>query len=87
MQSQTLTAEMSLTPAPIHHATLLLHVQYSAGAAAGQRRFLNVHEYISMDLMKQYGVSLPQGRVATTAAAAEAIATEMLHGRKGAYAV
>ena len=38
-----------------------------------------------MDLMKQYGVALPQGRVASTATAAEAIATEMFQGRKGVY--
>ena len=38
-----------------------------------------------MDLMKQYGVSLPKGKVATTAAGAEAIATEMLMGREGAF--
>lgn len=29
------------------------NVRYTAGS--GQRRFLNVHEYISMGLMKEYG--------------------------------
>jgi succinyl-CoA synthetase beta subunit len=36
-----------------------------------------------MDLMKQYGIPIPQGRVASTAAEAQEVATEMLHGRKG----
>jgi succinyl-CoA synthetase beta subunit len=36
-----------------------------------------------MDLMRQYGIPIPQGRVATTAAEAQDIATEMLLGRRG----
>ena len=31
-----------------------------------QKRFLNVHEYVGLDLMNKYGVSVPQNEVATT---------------------
>lgn len=62
------------TPSPQTHSASRL----------GQRRFLNVHEYISMDLMKEYGIPVPKGRIASTAAEAEAIAAEMLQGVGGA---
>ena len=35
------------------------------------RRHLNVHEYISMSLMQEYGVPVPRSSVATTAEEAE----------------
>ncbi|KAK9710116.1 succinate--CoA ligase beta chain [Basidiobolus ranarum] len=31
-----------------------------------QRRFLSIHEYLSMGLLKQYGVKIPKGEVAKT---------------------
>ena len=39
---------------------------HHAAAKNGQRRFLNVHEYISMALMKEYGIAVPKGSVAST---------------------
>jgi len=43
-----------------------------------QKRCLNVHEYQSQALMKQYGINVPAGSAATTADEAEKIA-EALH--------
>jgi succinyl-CoA synthetase beta subunit len=57
-------------------------MQAHAASLKGQRRFLNVHEYISMDLMKEYGVPVPKGAVASTPAEAESIAATML-GKNG----
>ncbi|EAQ86581.1 hypothetical protein CHGG_07834 [Chaetomium globosum CBS 148.51] len=42
--------------------------------AQQQRRALSIHEYRSADLLRQYGIDLPKGSVATTAAEAEAVA-------------
>ncbi|KAF4624610.1 hypothetical protein G7Y89_g13563 [Cudoniella acicularis] len=42
-----------------------------------QKRALSIHEYLSADLLRQYGVGVPQGSVATTAAEAEAIAKKI----------
>ena len=39
------------------------------------KRFLNVHEYVSMQLMEEYGVPVPRGAVATTPDEAEAAYT------------
>ncbi len=56
-----------------------------AGAAApAPARALHVHEYISMGLMKKFGVPVPKGEVATTPAEAQAIASKMLGGPCGA---
>ena len=49
-------------------------------ARDGQKRFLNVHEYISMGLMKEFGVPVPRGAVASTPEEAERIAAESLKG-------
>jgi len=64
-------------------------VQYD-GPLGGQRRLLNVHEYISMDLMKEYGVPVPRGSVASTPSEAADIAASMLaegHGGEKADVV
>lgn len=45
-----------------------------------QRRNLNVHEYISMDLMKQYGVPVPRCHVASTPDEAEEVYASHLCG-------
>ncbi|VBB77789.1 Putative mitochondrial succinyl-CoA ligase [GDP-forming] beta-chain precursor [Podospora comata] len=42
--------------------------------AQQQRRALSIHEYISADLLKQYGIDVPKGAVAKSAAEAEAVA-------------
>ena len=57
-----------------------MYSQRHKPAALGQKRFLNVHEYISMGLMKEYGVSVPAGAVASSPAEAEAVAAKMLAG-------
>ncbi|KAK4166163.1 ATP-grasp domain-containing protein [Cladorrhinum sp. PSN259] len=42
-----------------------------------QRRNLSIHEYRSADLLSKYGIDVPKGSVATTAAEAEAIAKDI----------
>ncbi|KAL8745687.1 MAG: hypothetical protein Q9184_007841, partial [Pyrenodesmia sp. 2 TL-2023] len=44
---------------------------------AEQRRFLSIHEYLSANLLKSYGVGVPNGEVARSAAEAEAIAKKI----------
>jgi succinyl-CoA synthetase beta subunit len=39
-----------------------------------QRRALSIHEYLSADLLRQYGIDVPKGAVAHTAAEAETVA-------------
>ena len=39
-----------------------------------QRRNLSIHEYLSANLLKSYGIGVPAGEVAKTPAEAEAIA-------------
>lgn len=41
------------------------------------RRFLSIHEYLSMDLLKENGVSTPRGKVAETPDQAEKVAAEL----------
>ena len=41
------------------------------------RRFLSIHEYLSMGLLKKYGVPIPRGDVAKTPAEAHAVATKL----------
>ncbi len=38
---------------------------------------MNVHEYQAKDLLREYGVAVPQGRLATTPAEAEEAAREL----------
>jgi len=42
-----------------------------------QKRSLSIHEYLSADLLRKYGIGVPYGAVATTAAEAEAIAKKI----------
>lgn len=42
-----------------------------------QTRYLSIHEYRSADLLREYGVQVPKGAVAETAAAAKKIAQEI----------
>lgn len=44
---------------------------------AQQKRALSIHEYLSADLLRKYGIGVPYGDVATTAAEAEAIAKKI----------
>ncbi|KAJ9299292.1 hypothetical protein DTO271G3_2914 [Paecilomyces variotii] len=45
--------------------------------AQQQRRNLSIHEYLSANLLKQYGVGTPKGAVARTAEEAEAVAKQI----------
>ncbi|PTB71607.1 hypothetical protein M440DRAFT_1343721 [Trichoderma longibrachiatum ATCC 18648] len=45
--------------------------------AAQQRRALSIHEYLSADLLRKYGVGVPKGAVAKTAAEAKKVAQEI----------
>ncbi|KAM0282968.1 hypothetical protein ACHAQH_002779 [Verticillium albo-atrum] len=45
--------------------------------AQQQRRNLSIHEYLSADLLRQYGIDVPKGSVAKSAAEAKAIAKEI----------
>jgi succinyl-CoA synthetase beta subunit len=42
-----------------------------------QRRALSIHEYLSADLLRRYGIQVPRGSNATTAAEAKAVAKEI----------
>lgn len=42
-----------------------------------QRRALSIHEYLSADLLRQYGIGVPKGDVARSGAEAEAIAKKI----------
>ncbi|KAB5582475.1 hypothetical protein GE09DRAFT_944207 [Coniochaeta sp. 2T2.1] len=44
------------------------------GIAQQQRRALSIHEYLSADLLRKYGIDIPKGAVAHNAAEAEAVA-------------
>ncbi|KAI9797286.1 MAG: Succinate--CoA ligase [ADP-forming] subunit beta, mitochondrial [Piccolia ochrophora] len=46
-------------------------------SVAQQKRPLSIHEYLSADLLKSYGVGVPKGEVARSAAEAEAIANSI----------
>jgi succinyl-CoA synthetase beta subunit len=46
-------------------------------AAFQQRRNLSIHEYLSADLLKSYGIGVPKGDVARTAAEAEKVAKSL----------
>lgn len=47
------------------------HPRTAAAAAVGAVRNLNLHEYLSMELMKQHGIATPAGFVASTPEEAE----------------
>jgi succinyl-CoA synthetase beta subunit len=46
----------------------------AVASASGARRFLNLHEYQSKDLMEKYGVQVQKGRMAETAKGAAEVA-------------
>jgi hypothetical protein len=53
----------------------------SCTATGGAVRFLNVHEYISMELMQQHHIATPEGHVATTPDEAEHIFANVMNKR------
>lgn len=82
---------LSLLPLPLPLFPLFLQLKHGSAAApaagAVQKRFLNVHEYISMDLMKAQGITVPKGHVAFSAEEAEKVAHELLDGKQNADVV
>ena len=53
--------------------TLIRSAASRPAASAGAVRFLNVHEYISMELMQSHGITTPESHVAETPEEAEHI--------------
>ena len=56
-----------------------------AAPTLGAIRNLNVHEYISMDLMKSHGIGTPAGYVASSPEEAENIYLNKLNKREYAF--
>ena len=76
MISSTAARTLSRTAAP-------LQLQRTAApAVVGSVRNLNVHEYISMELMQSHGIGTPAGFVATTPQEAEDAFVHKLNTRK-----
>ena len=48
-------------------------LQVSTGYASYQKRNLNVHEYIGIDIMRENGIAVPKGKVASSPEEAGAI--------------
>ena len=46
--------------------------------AAGAKRFLNLHEYQSKDLLEKFGVNVQKGSMAATSEEALAISNDIL---------
>lgn len=57
------------------------HRPSTAAAAMGSVRYLNVHEYISMELFQSYGIKTPECKVASTPEEAENIYMNNLNKR------
>jgi succinyl-CoA synthetase beta subunit len=47
-----------------------------------QKRFLNIHEYLSVQLLREYGINAPKGEVAKTPEEAYDIAKKLGKTRK-----
>lgn len=62
---------LAVTKSGLSRATVAL--QRTAVPSVGAVRNLNLHEYLSMDLMKQHGIATPAGYVANTPEEAENI--------------
>jgi hypothetical protein len=56
----------------------------TAVPTVGAVRNLNVHEYVSMELLEHYGVTVPKAYVASTAEEAENLFLHSLNKRKNA---
>lgn len=54
----------------------------SAAAATTAVRYLNVHEYISMEIMKAHGIQVPESHVASTPEEAIHIYSNILNKRE-----
>lgn len=62
--------------------SLVSTVRKTAAPSIGAVRNLNVHEYISMELMKSHGIKTPECYVAETPEEAEHVFTSSLNKRK-----
>jgi succinyl-CoA synthetase beta subunit len=54
----------------------------SATTTTKALRYLNVHEYISMEIMKSHGIQVPESHVASTPEEAVHIYTNILNKRE-----
>lgn len=53
-------------------------LQYAAGSnSVLSRRQLNLHEHMSIDILREYGIKVPEGRIATSTAEAVAMSKEL----------
>lgn len=52
-------------------SSLARHARRTALSSVGAIRSLNVHEYISMEIMQEHGISVPEGYVSSTPEEAE----------------
>jgi hypothetical protein len=57
----------------------------SRPSAVGAVRFLNVHEYISMEIMKNHGIKTPECHVATTPEEAENLFQNAFNKRRYSF--
>lgn len=53
------------------------HDTHARSSAIQQKRFLSIHEYLSANLLKSFGIGVPNGEVARSAAEAESIAKKI----------
>lgn len=60
-------------------------IRRTAAPTVGAVRNLNVHEYVSMELLEHYGVQVPKAYVATSADEAEQIFLHSLNKCKHRY--
>jgi succinyl-CoA synthetase beta subunit len=60
------TASRSLVSSVVARRAGTVGSTSSTARSGGAVRFLNVHEYVSMDIMKSHGVKVPECFVATT---------------------
>ncbi|KAI1006057.1 Succinate--CoA ligase [ADP-forming] subunit beta [Podosphaera aphanis] len=64
-------------PVAIAYRSCQVKTSSQLSAVAQQKRCLSIHEYLSADLLKKYGVGVPRGSVATTGAEAETVAKQI----------
>merc|ERR1712226_284504 len=56
---------------------LLQKTWCAAAATSSTKRNLNLHEHMSIDILREYGIKVPAGRIATSASEAVAMSKEL----------
>ena len=72
---------MIASAATLRRASASFNTARVATPTMGAVRNLNVHEYISMEIMNQHGVATPKGFVANSPEEADHIFTTMMNKR------